>query len=337
MTLLFKNNASSTLATAINNTDDPVVLQVQPGEGAVFPAPTGGDTFLVSLEDDTGAIEVMLATDRTSDSITATRAQEGTTARAFGIGSRVECRVTAGLLDLFVQEGAPIDMGGNQLTGAAVDATSSWNGGTMQAGVYRSTAGSSNNAITIPDNDTLNPHVDGDPIVLQSELGGTEARVIYDMVYPVGVVIFMNELTNPETGAPAGVQWRQLTEGYNKFPKMSGTPKTEDPTGTPTTGAGGAHSHGQFDETNAHVLTDQEMPVHAHGTGVSGFYVASATGGGWPTGSPAEVGVVAFPQQTQFAGGGQGHAHGIEQGGDHTHPIDVQPPSYTLVPWLRIA
>ena len=335
MTNLFQNNSSSTLATAINNTDDPVTLSVQPGEGALFPAPTGGDTFLVTLEDTSGAIEILLATARTGDDITATRAQEGTTARAFAQGSRVECRVTAGILDGFVQEGAPIDMGGNTLSNASIDSGSAWLGGTMQAGIYRSTVGSPANAITIPDDDSQNPNVDGDPIVLQSELGGTEARVIYDMVYPVGVVIFMNELTNPQTGAPAGVQWRQFTEGYDKFPKMSGSIQVDDPTGTQLTGQDGEHSHGALNATQEHAITEQEMPIHAHGTGVTdGFYIRGGTGiqaGG------AGIGSVPFPTQTQQTGGGGAHSHGIEQDGAHTHPINVQPPSYTLVPWLRIA
>ena len=335
MTQLFQNNASSTLASSINNTDNPVMLSVQPGEGALFPAPTGGDTFLVTLEDTSGAIEIMLATARTGDDITATRAQEGTTARAFAQGSRVECRVTAGTLNTFVQEGAPIDMGGNTLSNAAIDSGSSWNGGAMQAGVYQSAAGSLANAITVPDDDSQTPHVAGDPIVLQSTLGGTEARVIYDMVYPVGVVIFMNELTNPQTGAPAGVQWRQFTEGYNKFPKMSGSIQIDDPFGTQSTEQDGEHSHGALNATQEHALTEQEMPIHTHNTGVTdGFYVrggpAIPAGGG-------PVGTVPFPTQTLPAGGGQAHSHGIEQDGAHTHPINVQPPSYTLVPWLRVA
>lgn len=336
MTLLFSNNASSTLAQAINNSDDPVVLVLAAGGGTLFPDPVGNDTFLVTLQDASGAIEILLATDRTGDTITAERAQEGTTARAFAVGARCECRLTAGILDAFVQDGSPIDMGGSALSNASVN-SSAWNGGTMQAGVYRSTVGSDNNAITIPDNDALPPHVDGDPLVTESRLAGTETRVIYDMVYPVGIVVFMSNFTNPQSVAPPGVQWRQLTEGYDKFLKMSGIPNTDEPVGSTQTGLGGEHSHGGG-VTGSHQLTEDELPIHSHGLGFGdSLLVAGATGAGWPLSSPATVGVEPPPLATGTVGRGSAHSHPIEQSAGHVHPIDPQPPHYTLVPWLRIS
>lgn len=101
MALLFKNNATSTLASTLDELDSSLTLAA--GGGAKFPVIAGGDTFLITIEDTSGNIEVCLCTARTDDTLTITRAQEGTVARDFASGSRVEQRVTAGILNAFVQ------------------------------------------------------------------------------------------------------------------------------------------------------------------------------------------------------------------------------------------
>jgi hypothetical protein len=103
---LFENNASSTLASSIS--DVAATLTVATATGDRFPAVNGADPdeyCLVTLEDTSGNIEIVKCTARTggADVLTITRAQEGTTARAFTGGDRVELRITQGTLENFIQ------------------------------------------------------------------------------------------------------------------------------------------------------------------------------------------------------------------------------------------
>jgi hypothetical protein len=94
MAQLFTNNASSTLASGI--TDTATSMTVATGHGARFPAITGADYFLVTLEKVDGTREIVKVTARSGDVLSGlVRAQEGTTAVAFSTGDVVELRVTA--------------------------------------------------------------------------------------------------------------------------------------------------------------------------------------------------------------------------------------------------
>jgi hypothetical protein len=94
MAQLFTNNATSTLAADI--TDVATSLTVATGHGARFPAITGSDFFLVTLEKPDGTREIVAVTARSGDVLSGiSRAQEGTTAVAFTTGDTVELRVTA--------------------------------------------------------------------------------------------------------------------------------------------------------------------------------------------------------------------------------------------------
>ncbi len=89
---LFTNNASAKLAAAVADSD--TSFDVQAGQGAEFPTITGGNSFLGTLVG-TAGIEIVEVTARTSDSMTVTRAQEGTTALNFAAGETFELRITA--------------------------------------------------------------------------------------------------------------------------------------------------------------------------------------------------------------------------------------------------
>jgi hypothetical protein len=93
MGIQLKNNASGTLATAINASDTGVVLTT--GNGASFPALKSGEWFYATLESTGGTTEVVKVTVRSGDAMTVVRAQEGSTAQSFAAGSRFELRVTA--------------------------------------------------------------------------------------------------------------------------------------------------------------------------------------------------------------------------------------------------
>ena len=87
--LKVKNRAASALAADITATA--TSLSVTAGEGAKFP--DSGD-FHITIED-----EILKCTARTTDTLTVTRAQEGTTAAAHSAGKSVELRITAGVLE----------------------------------------------------------------------------------------------------------------------------------------------------------------------------------------------------------------------------------------------
>jgi len=98
MTQLFANNAASELASPA--APAATTLALKAGGGTQFPAPSGGDYFLVTLYQKAGMAEInheiVMCTAREGDTLTVVRAQEGTAARAFNAADPVELRLTAG-------------------------------------------------------------------------------------------------------------------------------------------------------------------------------------------------------------------------------------------------
>ena len=101
--LLFANNAQSTLAGSITNSQ--TSLAVQSGGGALFPNPAGGQAVPITLVDAaTGVIrEIVLMSSRVGDTFTIVRAQEGTVGLPWSAGDIVAQLVTAGGLTTFLQ------------------------------------------------------------------------------------------------------------------------------------------------------------------------------------------------------------------------------------------
>lgn len=102
-TYVFANNASSTLAAPISSAA--TTLELAAGGGAKFPALGAGQVFTLSLTDAaTGLVnEIMLCTGRAGDTLTVTRAQEGTTAVPWTTGDFSNNFLTAGTAALFLQ------------------------------------------------------------------------------------------------------------------------------------------------------------------------------------------------------------------------------------------
>lgn len=94
---LFANNATSKLASPIAS--NATSIQVFAGDGAKFPAITGSDFFMVTLSKFSNGmetdIEIVKVTARSGDVMTVVRAQEGTTAKIYGMDDRCELRFTA--------------------------------------------------------------------------------------------------------------------------------------------------------------------------------------------------------------------------------------------------
>ena len=129
---LFTNNAATTLASGITNVA--TTLTVASGTGALFPSPTGGNYSYVTLINAAGTVlEIVKLTARSTDTLTITRAQEGTTASAFSTGDKVELRVTAaGMTDTFNNGGV---QSATVVAGTGISVTSSTTTGAATATV----------------------------------------------------------------------------------------------------------------------------------------------------------------------------------------------------------
>lgn len=106
MPIKFANNAETTLSSAVSTsaTSIPVV------DASVFPSITGSDYFLATLVDSGDNTEIVKVTAVSSNTLTVTRAREGTAARSFQSGDKVENRLTAGgLTDLNTRTDVDVD------------------------------------------------------------------------------------------------------------------------------------------------------------------------------------------------------------------------------------
>lgn len=104
MPILFTNNATTTLASAI--TSSATSLTVATGAGSKFPGPTSPDFFYATLVEGAN-IEVVKVTARSTDTFTVVRGQDGTAGTAFNAGAKVELRINAALLQEFTQTSNP--------------------------------------------------------------------------------------------------------------------------------------------------------------------------------------------------------------------------------------
>jgi len=129
MAVLLANNVSSTLAAAISSTD--TVLSVATGTGSGFPIVTTGDHFYATLVSTAGLVEIVKVTARTNDALTVTRGQDGTTAIAFALGSRVEMRINAASVADYV---ANFNLETRYLGPSSSDPTTRVDGSALQTG-----------------------------------------------------------------------------------------------------------------------------------------------------------------------------------------------------------
>lgn len=109
MAQVFTNNATSKLSTLLTISGTTAVVET--GAGAKFASPTGGDYQLATLDDGTN-IEIVKIISRSTDSLTIVRAQEGTSAREWPVGTPIEGRLTAGSVTGLVKSTAT---GGNSI------------------------------------------------------------------------------------------------------------------------------------------------------------------------------------------------------------------------------
>jgi len=119
MAQLFSNNVDTQLSAPLTDVGTSATL----ADGSGLNTPTGGDYELLTLIDG-ATVEIVSMTARTGNTITIARAQEGTTAVAWGTGARVFAGVTAGTLEALSgglvdssDQATTLNIGGSQGTG----------------------------------------------------------------------------------------------------------------------------------------------------------------------------------------------------------------------------
>ena len=131
MAIVFKNNATTTLAGSINSS----ATSISVADGSVFPSLSSGESFFVTFDDGTNR-EIVKVTAVNSNTLTVVRAQDGTSARAFSVGDACDLRVTAKILETFPQfdgnsQTGVIDITGVKISGSEViDSSGAWQGPT---------------------------------------------------------------------------------------------------------------------------------------------------------------------------------------------------------------
>jgi len=100
---LFANNAKTTLAAPINSSQ--TTITVAPGTGSLFPSPTTGQQFKVTLVSASSSTvyEICNCTARSGDTLTVQRGQEGTTGTPFVLSDIVGHYDTAAVMTDLVQ------------------------------------------------------------------------------------------------------------------------------------------------------------------------------------------------------------------------------------------
>lgn len=342
---LFANQASALLAASINDTD--LTIQVANGFGALYPNPGAGEFFEVVLEDNAGNYEIVKIESRSTDLLTVAsggRGQGGTSAQSFTNGvTRVECRLTKGALDRFIQrEGdtmsGDLDMDGNEVR----DAELTGSGTKILAGQIvnvplRGVVDDASNEIAVP--------TDGSRATASGSAILTQGDDLFTMnkVFPAGMImLWYGSLAN----IPAG--W-VVCDGTNGTPDMRGrvpvgvssdhafnsTGGAEFASGN-TTSAGG-HTHGG--STGGTTLTVDQIPSHRHFAVAGVFNTNTALTNLNQIGSSSDDSVTsgnseyhlrsagASPDanigRTSATGGGQAHSHSISSDGAHTHALDA--------------
>jgi len=119
MPVLFKNNATATIAATITNTDTTIVLAA--GLGNTFPLPAGSNYFYGTLFDTVGNYEIVKVTARVTDTLTVVRAQDSTNPLPFNAGSGFAMRPVAAIFNNLVQlDGAQTISGAKTFSAAIV-------------------------------------------------------------------------------------------------------------------------------------------------------------------------------------------------------------------------
>tara|TARA_B110000495_G_C22882886_1_gene514904 strand:- start:268 stop:786 length:519 start_codon:yes stop_codon:yes gene_type:complete len=172
MGIKFSNNAATTLSAGINDS----VTSIAVADASEFPDVSGAADYMYLTLANISNIEVIKVTSVAGTTLTAVRAQDGTSPSAFSLGDACELRVTAGVLTDALTE--------RQAASAALDAVSGSNTGDEVAatvtvpGIVELSTSSENVAGTATTSPTvagvkemITTHGSGSPIPLILALG----------------------------------------------------------------------------------------------------------------------------------------------------------------------
>ncbi|MBB3947051.1 hypothetical protein GGQ73_003015 [Rhizobium skierniewicense] len=119
MGLKLSNNAVSSLSASI--TAAATSLAVQGADAGKFPVLAAGDWCPATIIDAAGNMEIVRVTARNGSTLTVTRAQEATTAKAFATGSRIDVRLTAGSIgNMIGQNAEAVALTGGNISGTTI-------------------------------------------------------------------------------------------------------------------------------------------------------------------------------------------------------------------------
>lgn len=323
--IVWTNNASSLLASGITNASTSITVTA--GTGLLFPTISAGQYAIGTLEDTSGNIEVVYVTSRTTDTMTITRAQEGTTALSFASGSRFELRVTAGMLATLLQK-----TGGDTLSGTtnvsgvlALGSGGSIQGGEIAGTAVRGAPGVTGNQILVPSNGTSPATMGGSPILTTNDL-------VANLPSGVGVVLTGMLLfwTGASNAIPAGYV---LCDGTNGTPDLRDKFIVGGGGSLPTTGGANNATTGSATtgaSVGSHALTVAELPAHHHRffSGVAASGNSAGKCPDWGAGGAFNDTITAGPyvgqQIIEDTGSGTAHTHSFTDTG-HTHSITLPP------------
>lgn len=328
---VFANNASSVLASGILAAD--TTLTVASSDGALFPALSSGHACLVTLQDVGGNKEIVKVTARTGDVLTMVRAQEATTARDFASGSRVECRLTAGLLAALLQKNGGDTLSGTTTVTGVIDLGS---GGSIQGGEYagpvRSAAGVTAGEIKV---------VGGVPKSGTATIL-TDANLLATM--PAGLGLMETGMICLWSGSSGSVP-----SGYHVCDGTSGTPDLRDKFvlgaggSLPSTGgatSGTTSTSAASGTIDPHTLSLAEVPAHGHRvwscqnnleyTSAAPTDIVGPAAGNVSQNYYTNTGHGTGGQPIiEQVGGGGSHTHGFT-GTTHSHTVATVPPYRAL-------
>lgn len=345
----FTNNASTTLATAMLSTD--TQLTVATGTGAKFPALSAGQIFAATIEDTSGNIEIVYCTGIVGDTFSISRGEENTTALGFASGSRVELRLTAGILAALLQKNGGDVLSGTTTFNGVINAGSSgsFQGGEIAGTAVRGAPGATGNQVLVPTDGVSAPYIGTSTanIIL------TQSNVAANL--PSGVdfarnnmIVFWNGASN---AVPAG--WH-ICDGTNGTPDLrdhfilGGGGALATTGGTANTVTGATDPSGQITITGTS-LTVAQLPSHSHDFYMSATpayggspnapytvpMISSSGSPGYQTNVPSGFSSGAGSPIIQAAGSGSTHTHGITGNLSHVHAYSL-PPYVALLAIMKL-
>lgn len=315
MTFRFVNRVTALVTSTVSVSATTATLEA--GAGALFPALGVGEVVQASFAALTGEHEIVQVTKVVGDVVTIVRGQEGTAPATFPSGSRLEVRLTAAVLQSFIQRTGDtmqgdLDMDGHAIKRAKFNSPVAFT--TLHAQAIRATDVAldapltpTENAIVIPLNTNPNinariPTIFGRPIVFT----GMFDSIVFDAWIDVNHVPAWFKLCDGTLGTP-DLRGKFIRGWIDTFGVGGEGGSQED--GWVATDLRGAHSH-------SGVTVTATLPGIS--VGGRGYHLDGSPGG------------TDFVGQNATMGSNGLHAHGIVADGNHQHLVNVLPHFYAL-------